>query len=354
MKIVTIVGARPQFIKCAPVSKEIRTWAEEILVHTGQHYDQNMSDVFFSELDIPKPDINLHIGSGNHGAQTGDMLKAIESVFVEQNPDLVLVYGDTNSTLAGALAAVKIHIPVAHIEAGLRSFDKKMPEEVNRILTDHVADYLFAPTHTALQNLKNEGIQRGVYHTGDVMVDVLKKGISIAKKTIDLKKIYRVEEESYYLTTIHRPSNTDNPKRLFTILDELDKLGKIIIFAVHPRTKKCMADNQINKNQFHNIVFIEPQPYLSLIRLLDSSCAVFTDSGGIQKEAYVLQKPCFTLRDTTEWVETVDSGWNKLIGNDISHLSSLVNNFNYPEEHIPFYGNGDASKEISNIIKEFT
>jgi UDP-N-acetylglucosamine 2-epimerase (non-hydrolysing) len=352
--IVSIVGARPQFIKCAPVSKKIREFFDEILVHTGQHYDENMSDVFFSELGIPNPDYNLQIGSGSHGEQTGKMLEAIEKILLDIEPDLVLVYGDTNSTIAGALAASKLHIPVAHVEAGLRSFDRMMPEEVNRVLTDHISDLLFCPTRISGNNLEKEGITKGVFITGDVMVDALFMALPIARKTSDILREIGFSSGTYYLATIHRPSNTDNDANLHAILNAFSMLPYPVIFPVHPRTKKCLKLFNIKMNFFKNIFFINPQPYLDMVRLLDGSRLVLTDSGGVQKEAYILKKPCVTLRDTTEWVETIEEGWNILAG---ANMDDIIRNVRfldgYSGKHQQCYGDGNASKEIEKRIKTF-
>ena len=302
MKIVPIVGARPQFIKCAPVSRELRKEHEEILVHTGQHYDANMSDIFFEELSIPRPDYNLGIGSGEQGEQTGRMLAEIEKVLLKEQPDMVLVYGDTNSTLAGALAAAKLHIPVAHVEAGLRSFDKTMPEEINRILTDHISDLLFCPTQTAIDNLAKEGIttENGVYLTGDVMVDALQYNLNIAKEksTIieDLSSNFSVHSDSkmespidlkndgYYVATVHRASNTDSEENLKNIMEAFAALDRPVIFPAHPRTVKYLKNYglyEIITSKSSNIYLIEPLPYLDMLSLMAYATKILTDSGGI-------------------------------------------------------------------------
>jgi len=296
MKILSIVGARPQFVKCAPVSRELRRVHEEVLVHTGQHYDYLLSEVFFRDLEIPAPDYHLEIGSGSHGVQTGRMLAAIEEVIGKEEPEIVLVYGDTNSTLAGALAAAKVHVPVAHVEAGLRSFDRRMPEEVNRVLTDHCSDLLFCPTETAVANLAAEGITRGVHLTGDVMVDALQENLALAKEraTVDLPAT------GYFLATVHRASNTDDPVALRAIMAAFALLEAPVIFPVHPRTRKKFAEYGIRPAE--NVRIVEPLPYFDMLAALAGARAVLTDSGGVQKEAYILEVPCVTLRENTEWV----------------------------------------------------
>ncbi|PWR69507.1 UDP-N-acetylglucosamine 2-epimerase (non-hydrolyzing) [Methanospirillum stamsii] len=354
MTILSIVGARPQFIKCAPLSKKIREWCTEILVHTGQHYDENMSDVFFSELGIPNPDYNLHIGSGNHGEQTGKMLEAIEQILLDKKPNLVLVYGDTNSTIAGSLAASKLHIPVAHVEAGLRSYDRRMPEEINRVLTDHVSDLLFCPTQTAVRNLEKEGITRSVYITGDVMVDAIFKALPVARKMSNVLADIQVFANEYYLATIHRPSNTDDKKNLVSILQAFSELSYPVVFPIHPRTRKFLESYGISISEYPNIIFVAPLPYVDMVRLLFDSRLVLTDSGGLQKEAYILKKPCVTLRDTTEWVETVEDGWNILAGADkIKIVNSVSILDGYVGAHRQCYGDGYASDIIVKTIVNF-
>ncbi|MDD3978456.1 MAG: UDP-N-acetylglucosamine 2-epimerase (non-hydrolyzing), partial [Methanomicrobium sp.] len=278
MKIVSIVGARPQFIKCAPVSRELRKEHNEILVHTGQHYDANMSDVFFEQLNIPTPDYNLNIGSGSHGEQTGKMLIEIEKVLLKEQPDMVLVYGDTNSTLAGALAASKLNIPVAHVEAGLRSFDRIMPEEINRVMTDHISDLLFCPTQTAIDNLAKEGItndvsiNRGVYLTGDVIVDAIFNNKEIAEQSSNILKELNLNNCSYYIATVHRPANTDSKENLISIIEAFSEIinseKSKIIFPVHPRTVKCLKEYGLYENLSENLVILEPLPYLDMLLLM--------------------------------------------------------------------------------------
>ncbi|MDX8548938.1 UDP-N-acetylglucosamine 2-epimerase (non-hydrolyzing) [Methanospirillum sp. J.3.6.1-F.2.7.3] len=352
--ILSIVGARPQFIKCAPLSKKIREWCTEILVHTGQHYDENMSDVFFSELGISHPDYNLQVGSGPHGEQTGKMLAEIEKILLEKKPDMVLVYGDTNSTIAGSLAASKLHIPIAHVEAGLRSYDRRMPEEINRVLTDHVSDLLFCPTQTAVLNLEKEGVTKGVFITGDVMVDAIFQALPIARKMSNILADIRVSANEYYLATVHRPSNTDDKYNLLSILQAFSELAYPVVFPIHPRTRKSIENYRISLSAYPNIIFTDPLPYVDMVRLLIDSRLVLTDSGGLQKEAYILKKPCVTLRDTTEWIETVEEGWNILAGADNVKIINEVSTLDgYSGVHRQCYGDGTAADNIIKIIKSY-
>ena len=352
--IVTVVGARPQFIKCAPVSRVLREKFYEYIIHTGQHYDQDMSSVFFQELGIPEPDINLQVGSGAHGEQTGKMLIGIEEILLKQNPQLVLVYGDTNSTLAGALAAAKLHIPVAHVEAGLRSYDRSMPEEINRVVTDHLSTLLFCPTNQAVENLAKEGISQNVMNTGDVMVDALlmiRSGISFEDS---LLKNHGVKPGKYFLATIHRPVNTDSIERLGNIFSGLDTLPFPVVLPLHPRTKNLMKVSGIDGKKFQNIRFISPQSYRSMVCFMSGANTIITDSGGIQKEAYILKVPCVTLRNTTEWIETVQDGWNILVDADIEALHTAVDYFSTTVQDVHYmrYGDGSASQNIvQQIVK---
>ena len=352
--IVSIVGARPQFIKCAPLSRKIREQLTEFLVHTGQHYDDNMSEVFFKELGIPSPDVNLQIGSGPHGEQTGKMLEAIEAILLEKRPDMVLVYGDTNSTLAGALAAVKLHIPVAHVEAGLRSFDRRMPEEVNRVLTDHIASLLFCPTETAVTNLQKEGISKGVYVTGDVMVDAISQALPVAREKSTVLEDLGLSEGEYYLATVHRPSNTDIRENLSSIIEAFSEFTYPVVFPIHPRTRRYLDLHGIDPARYPEVILTDPKPYLDMVRLLDGCRMVLTDSGGLQKEAYILQKPCVTLRDTSEWVETIEDGWNVLAGADRERIVSEAGRMDgYSGGHRRCYGDGDASGKIVSLILDY-
>ncbi len=361
MKIITIIGARPQFIKAAAVSREFVVCADikEILVHTGQHYDDNMSDIFFSELEIPRPQYNLGIGGGGHGQQTGRMLEKIEEILLEEKPDCVLVYGDTNSTLAGALAAAKMHIPVAHVEAGLRSFNKAMPEEINRILTDNVADILFTPTLTANENLAREGVRDDlVVHAGDVMYDASlfysKKCESVSTVLADLG----LGKNEYILATVHRAENTDDPRRLDNIFAALNEIGKerTVVLPLHPRTRKALEACGDGRDYFTHITVTEPVGYLDMVMLEKDAALVVTDSGGVQKEAYFFRKPCVTLRDETEWVELVESGWNTLASPEdragvVTAIRAGLDGT--PDKAPEFYGNGKSAGVIVERLCEF-
>ncbi len=350
MKVASIIGARPQFIKASPVSKALSHKHDEIIIHTGQHYDYEMSAQFFKELEIPEPDYNLEVGSGTHGYQTGEILKGCEKVLLAEKPDIVLVYGDTNSTLAGALGAAKLHIPVAHVEAGLRSFNRSMPEEINRVVTDHISRLLFCPTDTAVENLKREGITEGVHKVGDVMVDVLLQNREKAAGNGILAEI-GMQGKEYFLATIHRASNTDNIERLKAILKAFEATEKTIILPLHPRTKKAIEDSDIAIPP--NVRMIGPVGYIEFMCLMANSTKIMTDSGGIQKEAYILRKPCITLRDETEWVETVQDGWNVLVGADVERIVNAAKEFEPAEEQHDHFGAGDASLQIREIIENF-
>jgi len=351
MKIASIIGARPNFIKAAPVSREIRKEFEEILIHTGQHYDYEMNKIFFDELNIPTPDYHLGVGSGSHSYQTGEMLKRIEEVLIKEKPDIVLVYGDTNSTLAGALAAVKLHIKVGHVEAGLRSFDRRMPEEINRVLTDHCSDLLFCPTKTAVENLKREGITGGVYLTGDVMVDALKENINIAEKKSKILKKLDLKRKSYYLVTVHRAENTDNFNRLKNIVDAFCKIENLV-FPCHPRTERSLKKFGLWDMLQSTVNIIKPVGYLDMLVLEKNAYKILTDSGGVQKEAYILKVPCITLRENTEWVETVEDRWNVLVGADREMIIMMMEEFNPNGEQRNVFGDCKASKNIADIIKD--
>jgi len=360
--VATIVGARPQFIKAAAVSRAIATHninsggcsLVEKIIHTGQHYDDNMSKAFFEELDIPQPDYNLGVGSGTHAEQTGLMLRRIEEVLVQEKPDLVLVYGDTNSTLAGALAAVKLCTPVAHVEAGLRSFNRQMPEEINRALTDRVAELLFCPTPTAARNLAAEGIIEGVHEIGDVMYDCAvfcrEKAQGIESEVMEA---FGIQRKSYYLATVHRAENTNDAQRLCGILEGLGEISTCEVPAVlplHPRTKKHIAELGLRLSE--HIRVVEPVSYLQMIALEANAKAILTDSGGVQKEAYIFSVPCITLREETEWVETVEAGWNILAGADSQRIIEAVTQADSARrsDWKSFYGDGQAAEKICEII----
>jgi UDP-GlcNAc3NAcA epimerase len=348
MKIITVIGARPQFVKASPLSQKIREKDTEKIIHTGQHYDNNMSNVFFDELSIPKPDYNLNIGSGTHGYQTGKMLMDIEEILIKEKPDLVLVYGDTNSTLAGALAASKLLIPVAHVEAGLRSFNMTMPEEQNRILTDHISKYLFAPTETAIQNLSKEGIIENVHNVGDIMYDAILDFSSLAKQKSNIISKLGLEGKEYILATIHRAENTNDPIKLKNIINAFNKSGKKVILPLHPRTKKYISEYKLEFAS--NVKVIDPVGYLDMIMLEMGSGKIVTDSGGVQKEAFFLSKPCITMRNETEWIETVDNGWNVLVGTDSDKICYNILNFAPKEKKNNYFGDGNTAQKIVQIL----
>ncbi len=365
MKILTVMGARPQFVKAAVISRAIDkhnklhkgNCIKEIIVHTGQHYDQNMSDVFFSEMQIPMPQYHMGISGGKHGAMTGRMLESLESLMVKENPDIVLVYGDTNSTLAGALAAAKLDMPVAHVEAGLRSFNMQMPEEINRILTDRISKWLFCPTQTAVGNLEREGVSGWpgvqIYNTGDVMYEAVifyRKNAAPTPKITDLIHRYGA---GFYLATVHRQENTDSFERLTGIFNGLDEIAEQIpvILPLHPRTRKRIDEGKLT---IKNITIIEPIGYLDMLCLLERCKAVFTDSGGLQKEAYFFHKPCITLRDETEWVELVENRFNVLVGANRDRIVDAERKFISLERDfsIQLYGDGKSGEKIISVIAE--
>ena len=346
--IVTIVGARPQFIKAAVVSRVIRETGEinEIIVHTGQHYDENMSDIFFDELDIPKPDYKLAIGSGSHGMNTGRMIEAIETVLESVKPSLIMVYGDTNTTLAAAVAASKIHIPIAHVEAGLRSFNRRMPEEINRVLTDHVSSLLFAPSDTAVQNLANEGIKgEKVINVGDVMFDAAKYYAALSEKRSNILELLNLQTGDYFLLTMHRQENTDIQERLLGIFEGLKDSNCPIIWPIHPRTAKMLKSFDIKVPEV--IQMIDPVGYLDMVMLEKKAKLIVTDSGGVQKEAYYHSIPSITLRDETEWVELVSLGVTKIVGADPGLIrSSIIEMTNKRMPKNAIYGTGETGNAI--------
>ena len=357
MKILTIVGARPQFIKAGTVSRAISCWnkaqtgkqIEEIIVHTGQHYDENMSEVFFRDLGIPSPHHRMDVGSGSHGVQTGRMLEGIEQIMVNTRPDCVLIYGDTNSTLAGALVAAKLHVPIAHVEAGLRSFNRKMPEEVNRVLTDHVSRWLFCPTRTAVDNLAREGIKDGVHLVGDVMYDgILYYFDQLPGTTLERLGL---QPKQYVLATVHRAENTDDPQRLRQIIEALNSaanIGRPVLITLHPRTSKAIVEQGLKFGE--SVHVIPPAPYLEMVELIANAFAVITDSGGIQKEAFFLDVPCITLREETEWIETVTCRANRLVGSASGLVCDALTELDagvwVPDFSAQPYGSGKAAEEI--------
>ena len=345
MKIATIIGARPQFIKSATISRIFKNYNDinEIIIHTGQHYDENMSEIFFNELKIPKPNYNLEVGSESHGKQTAMMLEKIEAILLKEKPDWVLVYGDTNSTIAGALAATKLHIKIAHVEAGLRSFNRKMPEEINRIATDHISDILFVPTQNAMNLLANEGIVERAVLVGDIMYDAILYNQKLADEKYKLSDITNLN--NFYLGTIHRPSNTDNLVRLQYIFSAFSELDLPIILPLHPRTQKIIKKIKYSKN----VKIIEPVSYLKMIVLLKNCKKVLTDSGGLQKEAYYLHKPCITMRDETEWIETLENNWNFIVGADKDLILEKVKNKEFGKQK-DYFGDGKAAEKIVDFI----
>lgn len=358
MKIVTVVGARPQFIKASVVSRALGPVCEEVIIHTGQHYDRNMSDVFFEELQIPHPAYNLGVGSGSHGKQTGEMLMKIEEVIFTEKPNILLVYGDTNSTLAGALAASKLHIPVAHVEAGLRSYNRRMPEEQNRVLTDHISQWLFCPTKTAEANLAKEGITEGVSVTGDVMLDSVLHFLRLAKQDPAKTAIYStlgIVPKGYRLATLHRAETTDGGlpavKRIF---DAFERLPEPVVIPIHPRTRP-LAEEALKEYGYRNIRLTDPVGYLEMLLLTSGARQVLTDSGGLQKEAWFMEVPCVTLRSETEWVETLEGSWNVLASLETEDILSkalhTVPDFSARNRE-PF-GDGNASGKIASALAEW-
>ncbi|MCX6986370.1 MAG: UDP-N-acetylglucosamine 2-epimerase (non-hydrolyzing) [Lentisphaerae bacterium] len=355
MKICTIIGARPQFVKAAAVSAEFAKHKSinEIIIHTGQHYDHGMSEIFFKELNVPHEKYNLEIGSGSHGAQTGKMLEAIEKVLQDESPDYVLIYGDTNSTLAGALCASKLHIPIAHIEAGMRSFNKKMPEEINRIVADHLSEINFCSTKTAMVNLKNEKLADTGVLVGDVMFDCSLKFAELAEKRYNPFAKFAVGKNGYALLTCHRAENTDYRECLAEIVKAVNKISEKmpVLYPVHPRTRKFL--NEYGLSFSENVKLIDPVGYLEMVLLEKHSSLILTDSGGVQKEAFFYRVPCITMREETEWIETVDLGWNKITGADSKKIIAAFADFakNKPAKTSARpYGNGDAAAKIVGII----
>ncbi|WP_445501642.1 non-hydrolyzing UDP-N-acetylglucosamine 2-epimerase [Microvirga sp. G4-2] len=344
-KIATVIGARPQFIKAAPLSLEIANSGQlkEVCIHTGQHFDENMSGVFFRELGLPKPAYQLDIHGGPHGQMTGRMMEAIEAILMQDRPDAVLVYGDTNSTLAGGLVAAKLHIPVVHVEAGLRSFNRKMPEEVNRVLVDHISSLLLCPTSAAIENLTNEGITKGVHQVGDLMYDATLRLTSIAARHSRILEALSLEPKGYGVATLHRAENTDSPDALRKAIAFLVGLSEEVplVLPLHPRTRKALADAGI-EGTGSQLKLIDPVGYLDMHMLLSNASVVATDSGGVQKEAYFHRVPCITLRSETEWVETIDNGWNRLW-----HQEEYR-----PRREIQEYGTGDAAKRILELLRD--
>jgi UDP-N-acetylglucosamine 2-epimerase len=350
MKIVSIVGARPEFVQAAPVSRALRVNHHEILVHTGQHYDYLMSRAFFDELEIPAPDYNLEVGSGSHGRQTAEILIRLEEVLLKEQPDLVIVRGDTNSTLAGALAATKLRIPTAHIEAGERSYDRRMPEEINRLVADCLADTYFCASQAAVRRLSAEGIDAQVHWVGDVMLDAMLWNLPIARRKSDALARLGLQTRGYALVTVHRAANTDDPERLRQIADALNRAPETVVFPAHPRTRKALERADVHFTS--NVRLIDPVGYFDMIVLEENARLIATDSGGVQREAYFLGVPCLTLRDETEWTETVAACWNRLVGADAEQILDAWITFQPPAQRPPIFGDGDAGGHIARILTE--
>lgn len=350
MKIATVIGTRPNFVKAAPLSKELRRHFKEIIVNTGQHYDIELSKVFFEQLKIPEPDYSLNVGSGSHAEQTGQIIIKLEKILIKEKPDMVLVYGDTNSTLGGALCASKLKMPIMHVEAGMRSYDK-IPEEVNRVVVDHISDIFFCSNSLAVENLKKEGINKNVFLVGDIMMDALMQNIKIAEKNSAILKELNFEKKQYILATIHRAENTDDRKKLTSIINALLASNEQIVLPLHPRTKKylerySLTDRFVNSN----IAIIKSADYLDMLVLEKNAKKIVTDSGGVQKEAYFFKVPCITLRKVTEWKETVDDKYNKLVGANTKNIVKAIKSFEIKQKSHHSYGKGDASKKIVKIL----
>jgi UDP-GlcNAc3NAcA epimerase len=357
LKVLTVVGARPQFIKAAPVSRALRDAGHtEFLVHTGQHYDQQMSSVFFEEMQIPEPDINLEVGSGSHAQQTGQMLVKLEEVMQRHGPDCVLVYGDTNSTLAGALAACKLQVPLAHVEAGLRSFNREMPEEHNRVLADHCSDVLFCPTQTAVKNLAREGIKKGVHLVGDTMFDAVLQFAEIAEERSTILERLKLKSKTFLLATVHRAYNTDVPENLRSLLSSFAEIGETVVFPVHPRTRQKINELDgtfAGQHGRSDVRMIEPVGYLDMLTLEKHARLILTDSGGMQKEAFFFGVPCVTLRPETEWSETVEAGWNIIAGVEPGEIKRAVTKSDWPAEPpAQAFGDGRAAQKIVALLAD--
>ena len=353
MNIASVVGARPNFIKLSPVHRAVTGFADHTIIHTGQHYDYEMSEIFFKEFDLPRPDYNLEVGSGNPAYQIGEMIRRLEPIMVKSRFDFVIVYGDTNSTFAGALAASRLGARVAHVESGLRSFDRRMPEEVNRVLIDHIADYLFAPTQTAVKNLKNEHVIGKIVYTGDVSVETIRKAMSFTPKSRIVDEL-ELDSKSYLLFTMHRAENTNSKTDLASVIRAFEKLQGIkIVFPIHPRTADVLKEFGLKErlDRCTNVQVIQPVGYVDFVRLMQDAAKVVTDSGGVQKEAYLLSVPCITMRRNTEWVETVKGGWNVLTDTNTDKIVRAAKKWKPLRPTRPVFGNGKASTKIANIIR---
>jgi UDP-N-acetylglucosamine 2-epimerase (non-hydrolysing) len=356
VKIASIVGARPNFIKLVPVHQAISQFADHIIIHTGQHYDYELSEIFFKEFHLPKPDYNLEVGSGKPTYQICEMIRRLEPILLDAHFDLVIVYGDTNSTFAGALSANRLGINVAHVEAGLRSFDRRMPEEINRVLTDHIADYLFAPTHTAVKNLEMERVYGKVIYTGDLSVEMVKKAVDFASSSRILEDLH-LEPNSYILFTMHRAENTNSRTSLISVIRAFESLPEIkILFPIHPRTAGLLKETGLmgRLENCRNIQIIPPVGYIDFIRLMQAANRVITDSGGVQKEAYLLSVPCITIRRNTEWVETVKAGWNLLTDTATDRIIHAARNWTPRRRTRPIFGNGKTSIKIASFVKRIS
>ena len=353
MKVCSVVGARPQFVKAFPVSRAFRRNHDELLVHTGQHYEEVLSDVFFEELDIPPPEYNLGVGSGSHTAQTADVMSGVASVLADEEPDVLVLYGDTNSTLGAALVGAKTDVVTVHIEAGLRSGNREMPEEINRILTDHSSDLLCAPTDAAIENLEREGLGTRTQWTGDVMFDAMLWARDVAPRTSTALADIGIDPEEYVLGTVHRARNTDDPDRLRSIFDAFDRTDDTVVLPVHPRTEDCLRQFGLWERANEQVELIDPVGYLDFVALLASTRVVATDSGGVQKEAFFLDTPCVTLREETEWVETVTAGWNTLVGADHDDIARELANATVPDVKPQPYGDGNTADRICECVEEY-
>jgi len=353
--VVTLIGNRPQFVKAAAVSAALRERHEEVLVHSGQHYDDDLSAVFFRELGVPAPDHELRVGSAPDGEQIGRIMHAFEPIATASEPDAVLVYGDTNTTVAGALAAARLRTPLAHVEAGMRSFDRSMPEERNRVLTDHLSDVLLCSTQTAADNLRREGITEGIELVGDVMADVALAMAPLARKTSAMAVELGVEQGRFLLVTAHRAGNVDDADALGRLVEVLEALPLPAVFPVHPRTRERLADaGALERLQRHDsLMLTSPLGYLDFLALLQDAAAVVTDSGGVQKEAYLAGIPCVTLRDTTEWTETVELGWNRLVGLDSQQVLAALNGIQRPDSRPELYGGGRAAGRVVEALERW-
>lgn len=348
MKFVSVVGARPEFIQATPVSRALRKHHQELLVHTGQHYDYKMSQTFFDELGIPAPNHNLEVGSGSHAGQTAEILVRFEEIVLKENPDLIIIRGDTNSTLAGALVASKLHIPVVHIEAGERSYDRRMPEEINRLVADQLSSAYFCVSQTAVKQLAREGITENVFWVGDVMLDANLANRPLARQKSTVLSTLGLDSGSFGLVTVHRAANTDDPARLTNIVTALSQVDETVVFPVHPRTRGALEKLDV---QFaDNVRVIEPVGYYDMMMLEENARIIATDSGGVQREAYFMKKPCITLRDETEWTETVHVGWNKLVGVDVDAILHEWKTFSPPAEQPPIFGDGKAGEKIAQQL----